>query len=235
MATLARRDLLRGGGLLLAGAGVAVGAESAARAGSGGAAGGRPTPGETLMTEHGVLKRVLLAYTAASTLPAGNSLWAAVHTCALVVRDYVEGFHEGIEEAYVFPDLVNAGRQASVVHTLLTQHGAGRRITTSLVQATDPAGAGPRDEASVRAAMRSFVAMYERHEAWEDTVIYPAHRALLGDAALADLGERIDALDRRQLGRTSLADVLERLGPAELRLGTSDLAAVTPSDAALAR
>lgn len=233
--SVGRRQLLRGSGLVLAGAAAAVAADRGARAVSAAPAAGRPTPGESLMTEHGVLKRVLLAYSAAATQPASPGLWAAVRTCALIVRDYVEGFHEGLEEAYVFPDLMRAGRHTAVLQTLLTQHGSGRRITTSLLQVTDPAGPGPREVASVRAALVAFVRMYERHEAWEDTVVYPAHRELLGDRRLASLGERIDELERRQLGPRSLTEVLDRLAPAEAHLGTADLAAVTPGPQDLAQ
>lgn len=230
-----RRQLLRAGSLLTLGVGLGAGGEEVGRLAAGGPSAGAATPNEAMMTEHGVLKRVLLAYDAAVVQPPSAGLWSAVHTCALVVRDYVESFHEGLEETFVFPQLLNAGRQTAVVTTLLGQHGAGRRITTSLVQATDPAGTGPTDVASVRVAIAAFTRMYARHEAWEDTVVYPAHRDLLGDRAIASLGERFDELERRQLGPHALADVLDRLAPAEQQLGTYDLAAVTPAPTDLAR
>lgn len=234
-ARLGRRQLLGAGGIAVVAAGLGVGGDAAARAATSGPAAGRPTPGETLMTEHGVLKRVLLAYSAAASAPPSPRVWSSVRTCALVVRDYVEGFHEGIEETYVFPDLLNAGRETAGVRTLLTQHAMGRRITTSLLRATDPSGSGPTDAASIGTALTAFVRMYERHEAWEDTVVFPALRELLGDRTLASLGERIGDLERRQLGPHALADVLDRLAPAEVQLGTSDLAAVTPTEADEAR
>ena len=38
-------------------------------------------------------------------------------------------------------------------------------------------------------AMAAFVRMYEPHEAREDTVVYPAFRALLKPTEIADLGD----------------------------------------------
>lgn len=63
-----------------------------------------PTPGEDLMTEHGLLIRILLIYrhlttgqAAGQPVPAGHA-----HDSALIIHDYIEAFHEELEEAYVF-------------------------------------------------------------------------------------------------------------------------------------
>ncbi|WP_368680631.1 hypothetical protein [Rhodococcus opacus] len=64
------------------------------------------------MTDHGLLKRILLIYReCARRLQSGADLAPAplFHT-AQMVHDYIEGFHEGIEEGYVFPRLLRAGR-----------------------------------------------------------------------------------------------------------------------------
>ena len=228
-----RRAILRTGLLLGGSAVLGAGAGEVVHAATTGAGLGAVTPGEALMTEHGVLKRVLLAYDAAAGGPLGSAAVAAVHTCAEVVRDYVEGFHEGLEEAFVFPPLLRAGQQEQVVQTLLVQHGRGRRLTTSILRATAPEAARP-EPARLGAALAAFSRMYARHEAWEDTVVYPAFRALTGDAALARLGDRFADLEQREWGDRALADVLERLRGAEAVLGTGDLAAVTPDPDLLA-
>ena len=70
------------------------------------------------MEEHGVLKRVLLIYQAAlDRIEAGEVPPAsAIHAGALVIHDFIEGFHEGLEEGYVFPRLRQAGQVTGTVN-----------------------------------------------------------------------------------------------------------------------
>src|SRR5580693_7201381 len=88
-------------------------------------------PDVDLMQEHGILKRVLLVYQEsidriASGLPAPM---AAIHDGAEIIHDFIEGFHEALEEGYVFPMLRKAGQLVSTVDTLLIQHARGRQLT----------------------------------------------------------------------------------------------------------
>ena len=84
------------------------------------------------MTEHGVLKRLLLAYQAASAQLAAGHVppEGAISDAAQVIADFVEGFHEGLEEAYVFPRV--RADHAELVQTLLTQHDRGRHLTAAI-------------------------------------------------------------------------------------------------------
>jgi hemerythrin-like domain-containing protein len=177
------------------------------------------------MSEHGVLKRALLVYRA-----AGDSLIAgrpadrgAIHSCASVIHDYIEGFHEQIEEAHVFPPLMS-GSLAPTVLTLFNQHGRGRQITAQILDiATNPA----RD-ADLVTAMAAFVRMYEPHEAREDTVIFPALRAAISDQQLADLAHTIAQQQTARFSADAFTDVVNRVAAAEQALGIADLATFTP-------
>ena len=40
--------------------------------------------------------------------------------------------------------------------------------------------------------MQAFVRMYEPHEAREDTVVYPAFRAVVSATEIAELGQRFE-------------------------------------------
>jgi hemerythrin-like domain-containing protein len=225
---VSRRALLAGGAGLVVGAGATeLGDRLTASAPP--AEPHVPSPGEELMVEHGVLKRVLLAYRALSerlgdgrAVPSG-----ALADAAQIVSDYVESFHEGLEEAYVFPRVRDT--QAGLVTTLLVQHDRGRHITAQI-----QLGAGGKlDSAAPRAAMRalldSFVRMYEPHEAWEDTVIYPALRAETSQRVLDELAERFADLENQQFGDAALRQILDRVSGVEQQLGIGDLASFTPS------
>jgi hypothetical protein len=93
---------------------------------------------EDLMTDHGLLKRILLIYREASRrLSTGDALDPnTVFHSAQIVHDYIESFHEGLEEGFIFPALVKANTLADTVRTLLVQHDRGRKITVAIIGAT---------------------------------------------------------------------------------------------------
>ncbi len=146
-----RAVLLTAGGLAAVGGGFAAGFGVAHTSDSRAAPDslevlGTPTPGEDLMTEHGLLIRILLIYrhlltgqASGQPVPAGHA-----HDSALIIHDYIEAFHEELEEAYVFPRLMRAGQLKSTVSTLLLQHARGREL--------GPAAAGAPGSSSPRAA-----------------------------------------------------------------------------------
>ncbi len=228
---LTRRALLNGA---FAVGGIVVGAGGAgaagAMAGDAPAVGPHvPSPGEALMTEHGVLKRILLAYrTVHDRLVDGHSVdTGVVIDAAQIVADYVESFHEGLEEAYVFPRV--ASHQPELVRTLLVQHDRGRHLTAAIsALATD----GVRTTSArthLAGRLASFVRMYEPHEAWEDTVVYPELRAVTSQRVLDQLAERFADLENAQYGDAALTTMLGRVEGIEQQLGIGDLNSFTPA------
>lgn len=187
-----------------------------------------PSPGEELMVEHGVLKRVLLAYRAAGDqIVAGQNPPAkAIIEAAQLVSTYVESFHEGLEEAYVFPRV--RAQHSDLVKILLMQHDRGRHLTALilLTAGSDLGSAVVRD--SLRTYMAKFVRMYEPHEAWEDTVIYPALRTMTPQRTLDQLAERFADLENQQYGDHALAQMIDRVSGIEEQLGIADLSSFTP-------
>jgi hemerythrin-like domain-containing protein len=183
------------------------------------------------MTEHGLLIRILLIYrhllagqASGQPIPAGHA-----HDSALIIHDYIEAFHEELEEGYVFPRLMQAGQLKPTVSTLLLQHARGRELTQLILADSGGGGSLPAAAADrVASAMDNFVRMYEPHEAREDTVVYPAFRALLKPAEIADLGERFAGLQTEQFGSHGFAAMVGRVAAIEQALGIYDLAQFTP-------
>ena len=223
--------------MLLSGGGLVAGAAAAS---AGWALSAQPAappdpavipPDDDLMREHGVLKRVLLCYREMIVrVQAGGPLDAQdLHDAALIIHDYIEGFHEGLEEGYVFPRLVQAGRLSGTVTTLLVQHARGRVITQFLLGGATAKGvASPGATARLAAAMQAFVRMYEPHEAREDTVVFPAFRQILPAAELIDLGQHFSDLQDQEFGADEFAAVVARVASIEQSLGIYDLAQFTP-------
>ena len=228
--------MLRGG---LAGGGLVAGAAGAsagwALAGSSSAAPVPASPGippdDDLMREHGVLKRVLLCYREmTSRIQAGHQVAAAdLHDAALIIHDYIEGFHEGLEEGFVFPRLRKLPAVAPTVTTLLVQHARGRVLTQFLLAQAATAGlADDGTRTRVAAAMAAFVRMYEPHEAREDTVVFPAFRQVVPAAEFADLGQHFADLERQQFGHDEFGPMVAQVAGIEQNLGIYDLGQFTP-------
>ena len=183
------------------------------------------------MAEHGLLVRILLIYrhllavqASGQPVPAGHA-----HDSALIIHDYIEAFHEELEEAYVFRRLTQAGQLKPTISTLLLQHARGRELTQLILAESGSSGSLPTAAADrVASAMAAFVRMYEPHEAREDTVVYPAFRALLKPAELADLSERFADLQTEQFGSDGFAVMVGRVAAIEQALGIYDLALFTP-------
>jgi hemerythrin-like domain-containing protein len=230
-----RRAVLAGGGLV-AGAAAASAGWALAGPGSSAPAPGAPAapgipPDDDLMREHGVLKRVLLCYREMTRrLQAGQQVAAPdMHDAALIIHDYIEGFHEGLEEGYVFPRLRRAGVLTGTVTTLLVQHARGRVLTQFiLAQATAPDIAKASTRTRLAAAMQAFDRMYEPHEAREDTVVFPAFRQIVPAQEFAELGQQFAELEHQQFGGDEFTAMVTRVAGIEQKLGIYDLTQFTP-------
>jgi hemerythrin-like domain-containing protein len=223
--------LLSGGGLVAGAAAASAGWALSAQPAAPPEPAAVIPPDDDLMREHGVLKRVLLCYREMiARVQAGGPLDAQdLHDAALIIHDYIEGFHEGLEEGYVFPRLVRAGRLTSTVTTLLVQHARGRVITQFLLGAATAKGvASPDTAARLAAAMQAFDRMYEPHEAREDTVVFPAFRQILPAAELTELGQHFADLQDQEFGTDEFAAAVARVASIEQNLGIYDLAQFTP-------
>jgi hemerythrin-like domain-containing protein len=221
-------------GLLVGGAGLVVGAAATEGGNLAAPSSHRTkelTPAEDLMREHGVLKRVLLSYRAASDKLSGGTAvpLSAVHAGATVIHDYIEGFHEGLEEGYVFPALVHAGQLTDTVDTLLVQHGRGRGCRRGR-GVEDPHREDPAaTRTQLVADLTAFVRMYEPHEAREDTVIFPTLRTILSPQQLHDLSTTFTALEDKQFGVGEFDRMVASVTALEQSLGIYDLNQFTPA------
>ncbi|HUC58879.1 MAG TPA: hemerythrin domain-containing protein [Streptosporangiaceae bacterium] len=235
---LPRRSLLAAGGGLVAGGAAGAGL-TAAFSVKGQASGqpawvadeAQPSPGEDLMSEHGLLIRILLIYRKLSAdHAAGRPVPAEqAQDAAVIIHDFVENFHEELEEAYVFPRVRKAGQFEATISTLLLQHARGRQQTQLILAETGGKGAlAPGPAARVVGAMDYFVRMYEPHEAREDTVIYPAFRSLMTPPEVAELGAHFAELERQQFGKSGFPVMVGRVAAIEQALGIYDLTQFTP-------
>lgn len=174
---------------------------------------------EDLMREHGVLNRALLVYEA--WLARDSAPAQVLNGTADLIRRFVEGYHEKIEEQQVFPRLEKAGTLAGLTRILRAQHEAGRQLTAQIL-----AAAG--DRAKAEAPIRSFIRMYRPHEAREDTVLFPAFHEVVGEKEYDRLGDRFEEIERKTFGQDGFEMAVRQVGQLETELGIADLAQFTP-------
>lgn len=126
---------------------------------------------------------------------------AAVREAAADVLRYFDiaaPHHHEDEERHVFPLVLGACADAAVcdaVRALQRQHDEMRSIWATL-RGPLQALAGGNDaafDAASRAAAAEFVALYRRHAAVEETLVFPFAAARLDEAALARIGAEMAA------------------------------------------
>ena len=186
-------------------------------------------PGEDLMREHGVLNRILLIYDEAiRRLEAHQPLPAEpVRASADIIRRFLEGYHEKLEEEHLFPRFERAGRLTDLVGVLRRQHEAGRRLTAAILEGAAPT-ASEAARAGTATPLRLFVRMYRPHEAREDTVLFPALRELVTKDEYERLGDAFESRETQVLGERGFERIVDEVAGIERSLGIADLDSFTP-------
>jgi hemerythrin-like domain-containing protein len=195
---------------------------------------------EDLMREHGILKRVLVIYDEVirridvkEDFPTQT-----VIDSVLIIRNFIEDYHEKLEEEHLFPlfrkyyrrqDVLRlyAQKLVDLVDVLYEQHQAGRRLTDRILS-TLQSFKTPDDRQKLAQDMRAFIRMYTPHEAREDTVLFPALHVIISRQEYKALGEKFDELERKTFGGDGFDIYLDQITAFEKRLGVYDLAQFTP-------
>jgi len=224
-----RRQFLKKSGLILAASGFAALGESAAEQER--KENEEISPPEDLMREHGVLKRILLVYgEAIRRIDSKEDLPPeALADSAKIIREFVEDYHEKLEEDFLFPRFKKANKLVDLVDVLLKQHQAGRRLTDITMHlATSQALKNADDRRRLADSMRQFIRMYNPHEAREDTVLFPAFRGIVSADEFDSLGEDFEKKEDELFGEDGFFKVVDRVAEIEKKLGIYEMAQFTP-------
>jgi hemerythrin-like domain-containing protein len=185
---------------------------------------------EDLMREHGVLNRILLIYEEGlRRLRDKDDVSPDVfHKPALLVRAFVEDYHEKLEENFIFPEFERQKTLVDLVKVLREQHQAGRRVTDVILR-NAVADEFRKDDArkEVVTACRGFIRMYRPHEAREDTVLFPALIKVMPAKRLKELGEQFEKEEDRLFGEEGFEKTVDQVAAIEKQLGIYDLSQFT--------
>ncbi|HZW60642.1 MAG TPA: hemerythrin domain-containing protein [Candidatus Babeliales bacterium] len=184
---------------------------------------------EDLMREHGALNRILLIYEEIIHRIEQNDFpIKALSQAVTIIHDFIEGYHEKLEEEYVFPLFERNNQQLHLVKTLRKQHNKGREITHELQTIIQSHKTDKNTRKKVKQLLKAFIRMYRPHEACEDTVIIPKVRSLLSKKKFKQLSETFEDIEHELFGQKGFFDVVERIANIEKELNIYNLEQFTP-------
>jgi hemerythrin-like domain-containing protein len=187
------------------------------------------SPPEDLMREHAILDRLLLIYeNGLRRANQGEDIDPAVFVqSATIVRDFIHDYHEKSEEELIFPRFKTAGRMIELVNVLVTQHGAGRKLTERILAAAPQARSREPRQAMGR-DIEAFITMYRPHAAREETDLFPTLRQLVTGEQYEEIADEMEKREREAFGTDGFEKVAKKVAEVEKVIGTYDLDLFTP-------
>lgn len=185
---------------------------------------------EDLMREHGILDRILLIYQEIVRRIENHQDFplVALADSAKLVRNFIENYHERLEEEYIFPKFERTDLWV-LVNTLKEQHQAGRQLTDYiLAHATAAAMQDDIQKKTLADYLRLYIRMYRPHEAREDTVLFPAFRKLLSEQEYTSLGKIFEEKEEQLFGKDGFNKAVKAVSEIEKLLGIYHLSQFTP-------
>jgi hemerythrin-like domain-containing protein len=148
---------------------------------------------------------------------------------AKIIRNFIEDYHEKLEEDFLFPRFKKAGKLFNLVDVLLQQHQGGRKVTDITIQfATNQALKNSDDRRKLADSLRQFIRMYNPHEAREDTILFPGFRKIVSKNEYDSLGEDFEKKEHELFGEDGFEKMVDKVAAIEKKLGIYDLAQFTP-------
>jgi hemerythrin-like domain-containing protein len=184
---------------------------------------------EDLMREHGILKRVLLVYGEIIRRVEAKQDFQpqSLTDAANIIRNFIENYHEKLEEDHLFPRFRKAGKLVDLVDVLYKQHQAGRTVTDRILAAI-PKLKTQDDRKALATDLHAFNRMYAPHEAREDTVLFPELHKIVSSHEYDSLGEQFEKIERQTFHGDGFDIYVDKIAGIEKQLGIYDLAQFTP-------
>lgn len=186
---------------------------------------------EDLMREHGILNRLLLIYQEIA-IRIENKQEFPIESLAQsskLVRNFLENYHEKLEEEYIFPRFEKANQLVDLVRTLKAQHDAGRKLTDFILsRANEPSLRDEKQRYLLAHYLRLYINMFRPHEAREDTILFPAFRKLLSPDEYAKLGDKFEERENELFGNDGFEKTVSQVADIEKQLGIYNLSQFTP-------
>ncbi|EKQ56858.1 MULTISPECIES: hypothetical protein [unclassified Clostridium] len=198
------------------------------------------SPTEDLMREHGILHRVLLIYNDAIKYLRGQkinnqlNIYYIINRTACITHKFIEGYHQKLEEQYVFPRFLQNNRHIELINTLRIQHDAASRITENILHLSSIEKTFYfQNSIYLIQSLITYINMYEPHSAREDTVVFPIFHELISREEFDKLGDLFEEIEEQKFGKDGFTNIVNEVAQIENILGIYDLAQFTPIEASI--
>ena len=178
------------------------------------------------MREHGVLNRVLLIYDEALRRIQSNEKFdpPVVSNAAGIIKNFIEDYHEKLEEDHIFPRFEKVGKLVELTTNLRASTPLRRRVTERITSAAESG-----DNETLRTSMAAFNRMYRPHEVREDTVLFPALHKIVSKHEYDAMGEQFEGIERKTFGGDGFDMAVDKVTELEKQFGIYAISQFTPS------
>jgi hemerythrin-like domain-containing protein len=185
---------------------------------------------EDLMREHGILSRVLLIYKEIIRRIENDDFQVVVlNKAASIIKNFIEEYHEKLEEDYIFPMFEKNKKEISLIKTLRNQHTKGRKITKRLIKISVLKNhQDQKIKSEINKLLNQFIKMYRPHAAREDTILFPEVRSLIAEKEFNELGEKFEDMEHKLFGEDGFESMVKKVECIERELGIYQLEQFTP-------
>lgn len=179
------------------------------------------SPIEDLMREHGLLSRLLLIYEAVDSRISQEQTipLTSLQQAATLIHSFIEGYHEVLEENYIFPKFEQAKYMTDLVSVLRSQHTSGKAITNNILSYCEKNVQDKENLLQLQQLLRSFISMYRPHKAREDTVLFVAFKDLVPEKEYQRLGELFEQKEKELFGEKGFETTVQKVALIEQKLG----------------
>jgi hypothetical protein len=183
---------------------------------------------EDLMREHSVLNRILLIYENI-IMRLKKKIFIdhrLIYVSALLIRKFVEDYHEQTEERYVFPILIKNKTYVDLIKELISQHKLGRDITAIILKLSKEEITDESRKILIE-NLEAFVVMYRFHESREDIEIFQEMKKFLTAKEYEEMGEQFEKEEENVLGKDGFSRVMKYVTTIEKKLDIYDISKIS--------
>lgn len=182
---------------------------------------------ETLMRGHGLLMRCWNVYDVFKDGILSNKQIdpKLILKTTSIIKEYLEGYHEQMEEKYIFSQLEKVHNYFPAIQELKMQHGVGFALTDRIISMAK----ANKLNKELCNYLTSFGQMYRYHSAWEDTILFPAFDALESKSDIADIAATFVLEERKILGTTGFESFVNDIIKVEKELDVYGISKYTPT------
>ncbi|MGZ3769288.1 MAG: hemerythrin domain-containing protein [Bdellovibrio sp.] len=189
-------------------------------------------PAEDLMREHGALNRILLIYEEGLRRLNSKTNFDIdiLKKSAMIIKNFIEDYHEKLEEEFIFPRMRKAEKLVDLVNILENQHKAGRKLTTKITQLSVQSTLKNETENNrLKDSLQEFIKMYRPHESREDTVLFPTFHNMLKKTEYEKLGDQFEDKEHQLFGKDGFETIVDKIAELEKNFEIYDISKFTPS------